>query len=144
MEMKVRTNRWLLKSAVLSEQEKKAIHDPKDYPIFSFIKSLFPDERKKIDKVMRVKDAFLSHYNQTEKTWISDCRLYTDQNLRKEGLEHSPDIVEGLVVREILQGDLGERFKLYYGAKYPKRMNFSDSEELSDFLEEIEIAKAIN
>jgi hypothetical protein len=111
----------------LSEEEKRAIHDPRDYPIISVIKKLSHEQVRDIAKSVRVKDDFLTHYLKEQKLWIRDAKWYMGINLNR-------DVSNLELADEILERGLGEKFRLYYAAKYPTNIEYSSNHSLVDFL----------
>lgn len=122
----------------LTPDEKNAIRDPNDYPILSVIGGLSPDERKKIYRLIRFPN--IEHYNQMQKPWISDFILYLDENLRRSGKDHSPEIIKEFLLDEMIDGALHERFRLYYAAKYRTFIEPPTDTTLTEFLSEVDTA----
>lgn len=126
----------------LTEDEKKVIQDPKEYPIFSIIHGMPCDVRKKIYSSMRVKDEFYSVYSHMQSGWISffEKCYCNDHHINMENLKKDcPELNElkNGEAKEFLKLALPEKFRLYFSAKFRDEMeyNFSDDNREAFFFQ---------
>ncbi len=124
----------------LSEEEKNAIRDKRDYPILCVIDGLSPDERKRIYDTIQIHPTSLPSFMVKQKEWLSDFVYYLDENLKRRNLAHSPEVINDLVLDEIINGSMHERFRLYWAARNRSEIMPSDSQELTDYLTEVDKA----
>lgn len=116
----------------LTDEERKAIHDTKDYPIISVIDGLPVDVLKEIYFSLGfVKSEFETDYKKEEINWIRDNEYYWEEN------NHRSHRGDPQYIKDFFDSHLCERFRLYYAARHPGRFlnNFNDSVKL--FLSEI-------
>jgi hypothetical protein len=124
----------------LPEQEIKAIHDKRDYPLISLIKSLSDQERGLIDKSIIVKDEYKGEYIHLQEPWIRDFKTYWRENHHKNPtgcVEFGEDLTKS--------GE-GERYKLYYSAHNPDKIEVIkvNSKTLEFLSKAIETVKIVN
>jgi len=123
----------------LSEEEKKVISDERDYPIISVIDGLSVEERRKFYGLIIPRN--LLRYNLRQQEWISIFTYFLDQNLKKNNMDHSPEVIQNLLLEEMIHGITHERFRLYYAARYGDDVFYlKQDRELADFLNEVDIA----
>ena len=115
-----------------TEQEKKAVRDPLDIPIIAVIKGLSCDDRKLIYDSIRVKEDYKDDFMSLQKPWISDFKEYWSEN-------HNHQDPDGCVEfgNDLVNSKEFERFRLYYAAKYPERVEIKNVNQrtLEFFLE---------
>ena len=100
-----------------TEAEKKAIRDLRDIPIIAVIKGLSCEDRKLIYDSIKVKDEYRDDFMKSQEPWISDFKEYWGQNHHQD-----PDICSGEFSTDYLNSHENERFRLYYAAKHPDRV----------------------
>lgn len=112
----------------LSEEEKRAIHDPRDYFIISVINSMPKEKIKEIYRSIRLKDNLGDHYLREERVWVNDAVWFLGRKLGKDA-RHGLELAD-----EILENVLSEKFMLYYAAKYRPNIETPTNSKLIDFL----------
>lgn len=116
----------------LKPDELKAIHNREDYPIIAVVDGLSEDERKEIYSSIKVKPDYCNDFAQQQTTWINDLCYYLGQKLGKD----AKDCQE---LSQEINGPFHERFRVYYAAKYPNRIEVFKVNRLTlDFLTEID------
>jgi len=117
-----------------TEQEKKAVRDPLDIPIIAVIKGLGCEDRKLIYDSIRVKEDYQADFMETQGFWISDFKEYWIEN-------HNYQDPTGCVEfgNDLVNSKEFERFRLYYAAKYPERIEIKKvNKRVLEFLLETE------
>ncbi len=114
----------------LSEEEKRAIHDPRDYPVISLIDGLSPSDMDEIYKAIRIKQEFQSGYIILEKSWIRDSLYFWVENHLKN---HKPEDIAGFT-EELIKGPLIKRYRLYFALKHPSKIETSENKKLTTLL----------
>jgi hypothetical protein len=117
-------------------QEIKAIHDPYDIPIISVIDGLPCKDRKLIYDSIEVKDEHKEEYNHRQLSWISDFKEYWSENHNNQDTTGCAEFGT-----DFINSKEFERFRLYYAAKHPERMNITGiNKRTLDFFVEVEEA----
>jgi hypothetical protein len=119
-----------------TEQEVKNLHDKLDFPIIGIIKALSPEDRKLISDSLLYKPEFKEEYLKEQKGWIEEFKWFWGKNHNKNPSEFSMDFSV-----DYIKSAEGERYRLYYSAKYPERMEVIHiNRRTLDFLTEVEDA----
>ncbi len=123
----------------LSQKEKRAIHNPEDYPIISVIHKTPLDVKKKIySELGYIQNAAGGKvYNDGDKLWLEDRAHYLWQNKFHSdpaiNVQHTP-----LFIQEVREGIIPIDYRLYFAARNPGLVNpDSMSQELISFLSRI-------
>ncbi len=109
----------------LTEEEKRAIHNPQDYPVISVVKAIPQDISSKLDKLL----AALSNdksFNYEELPWVKDFLWYKGEKGREEGVSWNRMCIE---------------YRLYYAAKHPDRIKNPSNLKIKRFLKWIALGK---
>jgi len=118
-----------------TEDEKKALRNKEDLPIIGVIKGLNSEDLQLIYESLAVKDEYRKDYMETQTTWISDFKGYWGVN-HKQDPDTSPEFGT-----DLLNSHEPQRFRLYYAAKYPERVEVRKIHRKTlDFLIETEDA----
>jgi len=120
----------------LTEEEKGAIRDPRDYPLLSVIDGLSSQERRSIYRAIRFKD--IGDYKREELPWLRDFIHYLVENRKKKDLDCSPETINKIFFDEMEKDGIHERFRLYYAAKFRDRIEKPTGKEVTDFLSEVD------
>ena len=126
----------------LTEAERRVLRYPADEPIISVLKGLSSEEKKRIYRAIKIKREYFSpHFKDMQRTWLEDHEGYLDGMLKEKHLDHSHEVIEGILSNEIIS-DEGEnvRFRIYYSAKYRGNIEPPSNKELTDFLTEVDCA----
>jgi hypothetical protein len=115
----------------LTEEEKKEIHDPRDYPIHALIKKLSPRELREFYNSIKFKEEFRKHYIDEEKVWINKARWYMGEKKNRE-------IKDVEIADEILNKNLHEKYRIYYAAKFRGNVELSENSRLAKFLSAVD------
>lgn len=126
----------------LTDEEKRAIRDPNDYPILSIVDGFSPEERRRIYGSIKFKD--LAHYKAEEIPWLRDFIHYLVENRKKKDLDVSIDTINKIFFDEMNQDGIHERFRLYYAAKFREKIEPPMYREAIDFLSEVDKALTIS
>jgi hypothetical protein len=127
----------------LTEEEKKALKNKEDLPIIGVIKGLNSEDLQSIYESLAVKEEYREDFMKTQITWISDFKGYWGVNHNRDP-DTSPEF--GI---DFLNSHEPQRFRLYYAAKYPERVEIRKIRRKTlDFLTEtedaIKVVKAYN
>ena len=118
----------------LNDEEKKAIRDSRDVPIIAVIKGLACEDRKLIYDSIKIKSEYEPDYNESQRPWISDFKGYWKENNHKD-----PEVCSEEFSADFIKSHEYERFKLYYAAKHPERVEIKHiNRRTLDFFAEIE------
>jgi hypothetical protein len=122
----------------LTEEEKKAIHNPDNYPIISIIKGIPRETKEKIyHELCDVPSLVKKKYEHEQIKWLNDAGQYLWENEFHK--DKTIDVQKtGLFVNEILHSPIRIEYRLYYVAKNPRVINgIEASKELADFLYDV-------
>lgn len=123
----------------LSDKEKKAIHNSRDYIFISVIDGIPGRLLDVIYKSIQIRDEYRCFYNELQKQWISDMIWYLGEKIHGDA-RRSQELSE-----KMLEEHLCERFRLYFAAKNPNKIEvIHENKFVRDFLSEVnrEIGKA--
>lgn len=97
-------------------QEVKTLHDKSDFAIIGVIKAISPEDRKLIYNSLIFKSEFREVYLKEQEPWIKDFNWLW-------GINHCKEVYEPSRCNDdLLESHELERYRLYYAAKYPERM----------------------
>jgi|WetSurMetagenome_2_1015567.scaffolds.fasta_scaffold682329_1 hypothetical protein len=118
-------------------EEVKAIDEEFDFPIVGIIKALSSEERKLISDSLLFKPDFRGDYLKRQEKWINDFKWFWSKN-------HNGSLESSCCNDDLLKSRELERYRLFYAAKYPERMDIiHPNERTSRFLEETTYAVRI-
>jgi hypothetical protein len=110
----------------LTEDEKRAIHNPEDYPIISVIKAIPQDILKKLDKLLIPLSSDKSFFIE-ETPWLRDFFWYKN---------------EGKACDDSSSWDrMCIEYRLYFAAEHPDKIENPSNPEIKDFLTWIALGK---
>jgi len=124
-----------------TEEEKRAIRDSRDIPIIAVIKGLTPEDRKLIYDSIRIKSEYEKDFEKTQEPWIEDFKTYWGENHHRD-----PSSCTEEFSTDFLNSCEYQRFRLYYAAKYPERIeiNHVNRRTLDFFVESEEFLRIEN
>jgi hypothetical protein len=105
----------------LTEEEKKAIHNPKDYPVISVIKAIPQDILNKLDKTLFYLSESKNYklFMDEELPWLEDFLWYKGEG-QKNGVSWDRMCAE---------------YRAYFAAEHPERIEDPSIPEIKSFLE---------
>ncbi len=115
-------------------EEANTIDDETDFPIVGIIKALSCEERKLISDSLLFKKEFFRDYLGRQEKWINDFEWFWTIN-------HNGEYDNSKCNDSLLESHELERYRLFYAAKYPERMEIiHQNERTFKFLEETSFA----
>ena len=124
----------------LSSEEERAIRDPEDYPVISFIDGIPHDGneglRKKVYSSIIFKQRYRKEYMDMQERWICDFEEYW-------GIDHHRNPLGSREFgNDLVNGAQYERFRLYFATKFPYKMKIRKrSPEVRKFFRQAKIVR---
>ncbi len=119
---------------------------PVDRRVISVIKGYSPEEKKELGKILSKirKPESISRYDALQKCWLEKHEKLIESNLEAQHKNHGHEEVNGIVTREILNGN-GEhlRYRLWYFANFPGDFYGPWPFAALNFLDEVQQAKKV-
>lgn len=104
----------------LTEKQIQAIRDKSAIPIIAVIDGISSEDRKLIYNSIITKPEYAKHFEELQSPWISDFKGYWGKDHDK-----NPDDCVSEFSTDYLKSCECERFRLYYAAKYPERVEIT-------------------
>jgi len=113
----------------LTEEEKRAIHNPQDYPVISVIKSIPQHTLNKLDEILASLSSDKSFFSE-ELPWLKDFFWYKNEKGEKKACSENSSWNRMCV-----------EYRLYFAAKHSDKIENPSAPKIKNFLKWITLGK---